>query len=83
MERHGATFDCQRFRDIMLYSMSVFSFSVPEAVRVLADTLWRPQLKQEEVGHHRSCYDYLSHSIPSPPPLPSLPPSLLSLPPSR
>lgn len=42
-------FDCQRFRDVMMYSMSVLSFSVPEAVRILADTLWRPALKQDEV----------------------------------
>ncbi len=49
MEKYGGIFDCQRFRDIMMYSLSVFSSSVPEAVRVLADTLWRPHLKEEEV----------------------------------
>lgn len=50
MERYGGVFDCQRFRDVMMYSMSVLSFSVPEAVRILADTLWRPALKQDEVA---------------------------------
>ena len=49
MEKYGGVFDCQRFRDVMLYSMSVLSFSVPEAVRILADTLWRPGLREEEV----------------------------------
>lgn len=33
----------------MMYSVSMFSFSVPEAVRILADAFWRPGLKQEEV----------------------------------
>ena len=49
MEKHGGMFECQRFRDLMMYSVSAFSFSVPEAVRVLADALWRPGLREEEV----------------------------------
>lgn len=49
MEKYGGMLDCQRFRDVMLYSLSVFSNSVPEAVGVLADCLLRPCLKEEEV----------------------------------
>ena len=43
-------FDCQRFRDIMIYSLSVFSFALPKAMEVLAETMWRPGLKEQEVG---------------------------------
>ena len=49
MEKFGGMVDCQRFRDVMMYSLSVFSNSVPEAVGVLADCLLRPGLKEEEV----------------------------------
>ena len=49
MEKYGGMFDCQRFRDIMMYSFSLLSFGVPEAVRILADSVLRPHLKQEEV----------------------------------
>ncbi len=53
MEQYGGMLDCQRFRDVMLYSLSVFSNSVPEAVGVLADCMLRPGLKEQEVRKHR------------------------------
>ena len=49
LEQFGGVFDCQRFRDIMIYSLSVFSFALPQAMAVLAETMWRPGLKEQEV----------------------------------
>jgi processing peptidase subunit alpha len=49
MEKYGGMCECQKFRDVMMYQVSLFSCNVPEAVRILADTLWRPGLRQEEV----------------------------------
>lgn len=45
----GGVFGCQRFRDVMVYTVSTFSYSLPQAMEVLAEGLWRPALKQEEV----------------------------------
>lgn len=79
MERHGGTFDCQRFRDVMLYSVSVFSASLPEAVRILADALWRPALREEEVRCNYSQQPaYIPASISLSTPSPSLSLPLLS-----
>lgn len=50
LDKYGGVFECQRFRDIMMYSLSVFTFAVPQAVKVLADAIWRPQLKESEVS---------------------------------
>ncbi len=50
LKRYGGSLDCQRFRDVMMYSLSVFSFAVPQAVNLLADTLWRPRLLESEVS---------------------------------
>lgn len=50
LEQLGGVFDCQRFRDIMIYSLSVFSFALPKAMEVLAETMWRPGLKEQEVS---------------------------------
>lgn len=50
LEQLGGVCDCQRFRDIMIYSLSVFSFALPKAMEVLAETMWRPGLKEQEVG---------------------------------
>ena len=33
----------------MMYSVSAFSFCVPQAIEVLAEVVWRPALKEEEV----------------------------------
>ena len=63
LDKYGGVFECQRFRDIVMYSLSVFSFAVPQAVKVLADAIWRPQLKESEVLF------FLSFSSPPPPPL--------------
>ena len=49
LEQYGGVYDCQRSRDVMIYSLSIFSFALPRAVEVLADCLWRPQLTQDEV----------------------------------
>jgi len=50
LEQLGGVCDCQRFRDIMIYSLSVFSFALPKAMEVLAETMWQPGLKEQEVG---------------------------------
>ena len=50
VERYGGIFDCQRFRDVMIYSLSAFTFAVPQAMEVLAEAVWRPGLTEEEVG---------------------------------
>ena len=50
MEQYGGIFDCQRFRDVMIYSLSVFTFALPQAMEVLAEAVWRPRLTEEEVG---------------------------------
>ena len=46
----GGMFNCQHFRDIIIYSVTSLSYSVPQAMEVLADALWRPSLSQEEVS---------------------------------
>ena len=53
LDKYGGVFECQRFRDIVMYSLSVFSFAVPQAVKVLADAIWRPQLKESELESER------------------------------
>ena len=45
----GGLFNCQRFRDVMIYTVTSLSHSVPQAMEVLAETLWRPSLAQQEV----------------------------------
>ena len=50
LESYGGVFDCQRFRDVMMYSVSVFSYGLPRAMEILADCIWRPKITQEEVG---------------------------------
>ena len=50
LEPYGGMFECQQFRDIMMYSLAVFSFGLPQAVSVMADAIWRPQLTAQEVG---------------------------------
>ena len=52
LAKYGGAANSQCFRDVMMYSLSVFSSALPEAVHVLADTLWRPALKPEEVCTH-------------------------------
>ena len=52
LETYGGAPDCQRFRDVMMYSLSVFSFGVPQAINLLADTFWRPRLLKSEVRAH-------------------------------
>ena len=49
LESYGGVFDCQRFRDVMMYSVSVFSYGLPRAMEILADCIWRPKITQEEV----------------------------------
>jgi processing peptidase subunit alpha len=53
LEQYGGVYDCQRSRDVMIYSLSVFSFALPQAMELLADCLWRPQLTQDEVELER------------------------------
>ncbi len=50
LEKYGGMFDCQRYRDVIIYSLSAFSFAMPQAVEVLAEATWRPRLMEEEVG---------------------------------
>lgn len=50
LEQYGGVFDCQKFRDVMMYFVSVFSFGLPRAMEVLADCLLKPGLTEEEVG---------------------------------
>ena len=49
LEQWGGVADCQKFRDLMMYSLSVFSSAVPKALEALGEVVWRPQLKEEEV----------------------------------
>ena len=49
LDQYGGVFDCQRSRDVMIYSLSVFSFALPQAMEILADCIWRPRLTPEEV----------------------------------
>ena len=52
LEGYGGVFDCQRFRDLMMYSLSVFSYGLPRAMEILADCIWRPRLTEQEVHVH-------------------------------
>lgn len=54
LEPYGGMFECQQFRDIMMYSLAVFSFGLPQAVSVMADAIWRPRLTAQEVDAERS-----------------------------
>ena len=49
LEKYGGVFDCQKFRDVTMYSLSVFSFSLPRAMEVLADCILKPCLTEKEV----------------------------------
>ena len=49
LDKHGGVYDCQRSRDLMMYFLSVFSFTLPETMEILADCIWHPQLTPEEV----------------------------------
>lgn len=49
LEQFGGVFDCQRFRDVLIYSLSFLSFALPQAMEVLAEAMWRPRLREEEV----------------------------------
>ena len=53
LESYGGVFDCQRFRDLMMYSVSVFSYGLPRAMEILADCIWRPKITEQEVQIHR------------------------------
>lgn len=50
LDKHGGVYDCQRSRDLMMYFLSVFSFTLPQTMEILADCLWHPELTPEEVG---------------------------------
>ena len=50
LEPYGGVFDCQRFRDLMMYTLSVFSYGLPRAMEILADCIWRPGLTEQEVS---------------------------------
>lgn len=49
LEQFGGVFDCQRFMDVLIYSLSFLSFALPQTMEVLAEAMWRPRLKEEEV----------------------------------
>ena len=49
LDQYGGVYDCQKSRDVMIYSLSIFSFALPQAMEVLADCLWHPKLTPEEV----------------------------------
>ena len=49
LEQFGGVFDCQRFMDVLIYSLSFLSFALPQAMEVLAEAMWRPRLREEEV----------------------------------
>ena len=49
LEGYGGVFDCQRFRDLMMYSLSVFSYGLPRAMEILSDCIWRPRITDQEV----------------------------------
>ena len=49
LEKCGGVPECQAFRDVIVYTMSGFSFCVPELIEILAGYLWRPQLSEAEV----------------------------------
>ena len=54
LESYGGVFECQRFRDLMMYSVSVFSYGLPRAMEILADCMWRPKITEEEVHKYTS-----------------------------
>lgn len=58
LESYGGIFDCQRFRDLMMYSLSVFSYGLPRAMEILSDCIWKPQLTEQEVNLFQTypCY---------------------------
>ena len=55
LDQYGGVFDCQRSRDVFMYTLSAFSFALPQAMEVLSDCVWRPRITQEEVIFY-SCY---------------------------
>lgn len=57
LESYGGIFDCQRFRDLMMYSVSVFSYGLPRAMEILADCIWRPKITEEEVTMHTNTHN--------------------------
>lgn len=75
LESYGGVFECQRFRDLMMYSISVFSYGLPRAMEILADCMWRPKITEEEVQKYDSVhnlqvallYHAMSFDDPAPP----------------
>ncbi len=45
----GGMPNCQRFRDIIIYTVSSLAHGLPQAIDVLAEAVWRPTLSQEQV----------------------------------
>lgn len=54
LEKCGGFPDQQMFRDLMMYCVSAYSFSAAKAVEVLAEVVWRPLFKEEEVSSTRN-----------------------------
>jgi processing peptidase subunit alpha len=53
LDQYGGVYDCQRSRDVAIYSLSVFSFALSRALEILADCIWRPRITVEEVEQER------------------------------
>ena len=46
---------------MVIYSLSAFSFAIPQAMEVLSDCIWRPRITREEVIFlNPVLYDYVT-----------------------
>lgn len=56
----GGMPSCQRFRDLIIYTVSSLAHGLPQAVDVLAEAVWRPTLSQEQVIRYAiACPKYI------------------------
>jgi processing peptidase subunit alpha len=58
LDQYGGVFDCQRSRDVFMYTLSAFSFALPQAMEVLSDCVWRPRITQEELEMERQSINF-------------------------
>jgi processing peptidase subunit alpha len=58
LDQYGGVFDCQRSRDVVIYSLSAFSFAIPQAMEVLSDCIWRPRITREELEMERQSINF-------------------------
>ena len=54
LERFGGYADVVYFRDLVMFCLSAYSFSVPEAMEALGEIVWRPSFRDEEVRKRQS-----------------------------